>query len=137
MIETDFKRHLHNKLCDIADLIMYQHNPCGLDGTGGCVKGQVKNCCHHTLYDVTKEGTTKCYFNSDKGCTIENLECKVQFCWEAFDKLDSKLKRLLKAIEMINRIYMLTTCSKGLYRPERNEYDYRDLAAYFDESFLT
>lgn len=136
MRETEFKIHLHNKLCEIANLIMYHYNPCGLDGNGNCVKGLIKDCCHHTVYDTKKDNQVQCLFHTETGCNTNNLGCKIWYCWESFDKLDKKVKRLLMAIEMINRIYMLTSYSEGLYIPERDEYDYRDVARYFDEDFM-
>lgn len=135
MTETEFRTHLHTKLCEIADLVMYHCNPCRLDGQGDCVRGNIRDCCHHTVYDVPAGEGKRCLFHTEAGCNTKNLGCKIWFCWEAFDRLDSKTKRLLKAVELIDRIYMLTSYLPDLYRPDRDEYDYRDVARYFDEDF--
>lgn len=130
MTEDEYKELLHNKLCDVVDVIILYHNPCSIkDKT--CYKGDVSDCCKKTIHDTNGQ----CKYLSDSGCTIRDLGCKTWFCWEVFDNLDSKTKRVLKTISIINRILMLTKDLPDLYNAEKDEYDYRDLRRYLDDDF--
>jgi hypothetical protein len=130
MKETEFKIQLHNKLSEVADLLMFYYQPCGLDKDGNCHNGNIKNCCHHTFYEKSEGG---CIFNSDNGCTIKNLGCKIWFCNEAYDKLPRKLKKTLRALEIIDRLYALSSYPHEHYIEETDEYRTDIIIPYLNE----
>ena len=128
--ETEFKIQLHNKLCEVSDLLMFFYDPCHWEN-GKCKYG-VTNCCHHTYYE-RRDACGGCIFLGEKGCTVKNLGCKIWFCNEAYDKLDGKYKRTLKALEIIARIYALSTFPPEHWLAEKGEYQTDDILKYFND----
>jgi len=127
--ETEFKIHLHNKLCAVVDILIAYYNPCNIGANGTCKTGII-TCCHNTNHESVDGG---CIFLSDLGCTVRNLECKVWFCNEILDKLPRKLKLSLKAIEILDRLFMLSSYPPEHLTHENSEYQIQDTLRYFDE----
>lgn len=129
MTDTEFKIQLHNKLCDLADLFLYYYNPCGWEGNK--CKGVERCCSRGTPYEK-HNGGEGCVFLSDEGCPIKNILCKLGLCFEVYDHIDSKFKRSFKALEIIARIYALSSFPPEHFRPEKGEYQTDDLLKYFN-----
>jgi hypothetical protein len=131
MTDTEFKIHLHNKLCDVADLLMFYYDPCKLDKDGNCPGGTIGKCCYRTYYE--KKDGMGCIFLSDKHCTVRNFGCKIWFCFEAFDRFPRELKLVFKALEIIDRVFALSEYPKEHWREEKKGFQISDTLRYFDE----
>ena len=131
MTDTMFAIQLHNKLCEVADLFLYSYDPCEFVNDK-CKRGQP--CCSSggTPYEK-KDNEAGCLFLTDKGCGVKNILCKLGFCFEVYDHIDSKFKRAFKALEIIARIYKLSTFSPEHFRPEKDEYQTDDLLRNFND----
>jgi len=127
--ETEFKIHLHHKLCEVSDILLAYYNPCNISDGGKCKAGNIF-CCHNTYYE-SKDGG--CIFLSNTGCTVNSLGCKVWFCNEVFDNLPRKLKLSLKAIEIVDRLFMLSSYPPEHLVNDYTEYQIKDTLAYFNE----
>jgi hypothetical protein len=130
MIETEFKIHLHNQLCQVVDLLLHYYNPCQWVNRQTCRKGN-PDCCNNYYYDVKKDGNS-CDFFSKNGCTIQTLGCKTWFCTQAFDQLQTKMKRTIKAVEIIGRIHALSSYQPEHFIPETGEFQTDDLLRDFN-----
>ena len=128
---TEFKILLQNKLCDVVDILLAYYNPCGIKVGGICnsVTGKVF-CCHNTNYESVTGG---CVFLSDKGCKVKSLGCKVWLCNEIFDSIPRELKLTLKAIEIVDRVFQLSSYAPEHLLDETKGYQISDTLRYFDE----
>lgn len=80
MIELEFKILLNEKLCDLADAILYHYNPCKLTKDNTCLVKENKNetCCHNSVFGGVENKT--CIFIKDNKCGFRNIGCKVWLC---------------------------------------------------------
>jgi hypothetical protein len=129
MNETEFKIHLNNMLCQVANLLLHYYDPCQWKD-GQCVNGKPW-CCHNTN-DERRDGQGGCAMLSESGCTVQSIGCKVWLCNEVLDVADSKLKRALKALEIISRIFGLSSFPTE-HLLENGEYQTKDLLTYFND----
>lgn len=76
---------LYDKLCNKADLILKEYNPCNIEN-GRCFAGYP--CCQDCEF-----------LSKKKGCTVDSLVCKLWLCDKArkkFPKCATKLDALEK-----------------------------------------
>ena len=103
MTDLEFKIQLHNKLCELADLILYQYNPCQIRN-GKCLDRDFP-CCSSRF---NRKDTGKCMFLKEKGCGGDNVVCKVWLCDKA-EKTNEECTKALKIIEELAKLYGFTT----------------------------
>lgn len=88
---------LHNKLCELTDLLTYIENPCNWEN-GKCKFG--KGCCY--LYQRF-DGDGTCDFLGKEGCTIPNIHCKLYFCDEV--ELSPRFRSAIDTLKKISKDY--------------------------------
>ena len=106
MNNIEFKLALHARLCDLADILMLQYNPCRA-ADRACLMG--KNpipCCTHTRFKRF-DGSEFCYYLGDDGCQVMNIYCKTWFCEEAEKNLPHDFLVVMWHLKEIARIYGL------------------------------
>jgi len=106
--ETEFKLLLHQKLCDLADLFLYQFDPCKLTKNGqACLLGDPNPCCTRTRFK-REDGKPICKFMVDNKCQFENIECKTWFCPKVKEQGNPKCIKSLEALYVIAKLFELT-----------------------------
>ena len=105
MNELEFKIQLHNKLYDLTNLFLYQYSPCQVEGTN-CMGGEVTNCCLGSRFRC--KISKGCAFLGERGCTAENIICRVWLCAEA-KQVSPICTEALGIIESLAKLYELTT----------------------------
>lgn len=103
MTELEFKILLNEKLCDLADDIMYYYNPCKIEN-GKCLLDEF--CCSRTRFK-RQDGKEDCHFLKD-GCTFKNLKCKLWFCETAIKNMSQECLEIFKNLENIAKLHGLT-----------------------------
>jgi hypothetical protein len=130
MTDTEFRIQLNKKICEIADLFLYHYNPCKREpGKDICFKGKVSDCCEGKgCANPRVTDGLGCQFCGQAGCTIDNAGCRIYLCDIASQKTDHKCRWSMKALEIITRIYALSTYWD---MQEDGEYPIDDLLKYF------
>jgi hypothetical protein len=101
MTDIEFKIALNERLCDLAELILHQYNPCNQQN-GSCVAGSPNPCCSHTRF--SKEG---CPFSISGRCKFRTIWCKYWLCEMAIRNTVTDCVDTLKNIEQIGKRYGL------------------------------
>ena len=103
----------YNLLCDIADKLLADHQPCkGCTGCGGYERKPF-DCC------------TGCPFNGPQGCTTRCLACKLWLCQSlpkrAGNGLREKLRRLQSLTIKLNMHYARSTPMEALLMSDKRD----------------
>jgi len=101
MTELEFKILLNEKLCDVADAILFYYNPCQLNGSK-CLQGDASYCC---LF-YPREHNGECKFLKEDGCHFRNIKCKTWLCETAIRK-NPECVEALKVLESLAKMYGL------------------------------
>ncbi len=109
MDDKEFELLLNQRLCGLADTILYYYNPCRIEN-GECIEGKMW-CCSGTRFktDVpyNQIGRPDCKFLGCEGCSFPNTKCKVWLCDHA-RKGDERCGESLELIDRIAKIHKLT-----------------------------
>jgi len=100
MTDVEFKLALNERLCDLAELMLHQYNPCNQQD-GGCVAGKPNPCCTNTRF-----GKTGCPFFDGK-CKVRLIWCKYWLCEIAIRNTKPECVEVLKHIQEIGKMYEL------------------------------
>ena len=100
MNDIEFKLALNERLCDLADLMLHQYNPCQQQN-GACVAGDPNPCCSNTRF-----GRTGCPFWGGK-CKFRTIWCRNWLCEIAIRNTKPECVDVLKHVQEIGRIYGL------------------------------
>lgn len=107
MHEQEFRLALHQKLCEAADILLFHHNPCRMQGNT-CLAGDPNPCCIRTRFKRWDLGDKRCRFIGERGCEFPNIECKVWLCSLAKDQASRECLSALQSLENIAKLYGLT-----------------------------
>ena len=99
MNDLELKMAINERLCDLADLMLHQYNPCKREGSACRVADPVP-CC-----ELTRFGT-KCPHWTGK-CIFRNIWCKFWLCDTARNATDPKCAEVLFHIQEIAKLYDL------------------------------
>jgi len=91
---------LEQKLCELANLLIEEFNPCQIKD-GGCLVSVDNPCCK-----ISRFGSP-CPYMQNK-CKNPNLECKIWFCGTSIKNMDSKCLESFKSLESIAKQFNLT-----------------------------
>lgn len=100
MNEVEFKLALNERLCDLAELFLYQYNPCKIEN-GACVSEDPNPCC-----SITRFGKNGCPFWNGK-CKLKLIWCKNWLCEIAIRNTVPECVDSLKDIEQIGKRFGL------------------------------
>lgn len=108
MKDFEFKIAMNQKLSELADIILYQYNPCQLDRVHHkCVYRSNLNempCC--TFFHCSKGDP--CVFLGEEGkCQYTNVFCKISLCDEAKKRASPECIKAMTLIEELAKIYGL------------------------------
>ena len=107
MKEVELQVLVNEKLCDLADAILYFYNPCHLDKKNHTCKFSnnlnEKLCCGYHHYT----GSDRCVFLKEDGCSYRNIKCKTKFCLGVLKDMDSKCFEAFKLLESISNLFGL------------------------------
>lgn len=110
MKEQEYIIQLHNKLIDLADLVIYHYDPCKIKDGKCVVGGNPIPCCVGSKFKRKDyPENNKCQFLGPNGCTAKNIDCRSWLCDEVKKQTDPKCVAILEAIEKIARVYEFIT----------------------------
>jgi len=102
MKDFEFKILMNQRLCELADAIIYQYNPCKLDREKhSCIF--IKNlndkpCC--SFFHLAK-GDKCVALREDGECGFNNVFCKIGICEEAQKNAPEECLKTMKLIQDI------------------------------------
>ena len=99
MNDTEFKIALNERLCDLAELVLYQYDPCKKEGSR-CLVADPNPCCKYTRFG------DKCPHWTGK-CNYRNIWCKYWLCNTAVKNTQPECVEVLKHIQEIGKLYGL------------------------------
>lgn len=90
---------LEQKVCEIADILMKEYDPCKWNGDA-CLVGNPSPCCIHTRF-----GKNGCPFSKDRKCIHPNAHCKLWFCYTAVKSMDPKVVEAFTLLERFGNLF--------------------------------
>jgi len=104
MNDIEFKLALNERLCDLADLMLHQYNPCQQQN-GACVAGDPNPCCTYTRFNETGHADGCPHWNGK--CTYRNIWCKHWLCDTAVKNTKPECFEVLKRVQEIGKAFGL------------------------------
>lgn len=104
MNETEFKIALNERLCDLAELFLYQYDPCRIRG-GACLAGDPNPCCVYTRFNENGKAEGCPHWKGQ--CNYRNIWCRHWLCDTAVKSTKSECFEVIKRIQEIGRSFGL------------------------------
>ena len=87
---------LEQKLCELANLLIEEFNPCQIKD-GGCLVGKPVPCCLAPYFDTSKACP-------NIGNCQKTASCALWFCKTALEKMEPECKKSFYALEEIAKV---------------------------------
>lgn len=101
MTEVELQILLNEKLCDIADALMYYYDCCQIRGSKCRVADENPCCTGRTIFG---EG---CPFRHADKCGMRSCQCKLWICDTAVKATDPKCVAALQLLERFGNLFGL------------------------------
>ena len=96
---------LEQKLCELANLLIEEYNPCQIKNSG-CLVSEDNPCCK-----ISRFGRPCPYMQGE--CKNKNIECKLWFCETALKNMSDEckmefytLEKIAKTLNLIKRPFL-------------------------------